>query len=153
MARGVGRRCYTCRTGIRGTMAEHATTEKHRQATYAAAPARGIIPAKERPFHVRNDDRYREITDAQHADALARMEREYAARMVGPGPAWVEPDAEPAPEVAFYSGPMADRPSTDPCPRCGRSDWRGPKGRSWHLAENLDCARYRKPERHEYVGA
>lgn len=38
-----------------------------------------------------------------------------------------------------------------PCGRCGRTDWRTAAGRAWHVANNPDCAKYRKPGRHQYA--
>jgi hypothetical protein len=38
-----------------------------------------------------------------------------------------------------------------PCERCGRSDFRTAGGRDWHRANNPDCSKYRKPERHAYA--
>lgn len=50
-----------------------------------------------------------------------------------------------APRVEAHDG------GTLLCARCGRSDFRTPKGRDWHLANNPDCAKYRKSERHAYA--
>jgi hypothetical protein len=55
----------------------------------------------------------------------------------------VAPRPKPAPS------PRSDDMS--PCERCGRSDWRTSAGRAWHVANNLDCEKYRKPGRHQYA--
>lgn len=39
----------------------------------------------------------------------------------------------------------------EPCARCGRADFKTDKGRSWHVENNPDCAKYARPERHAYV--
>jgi hypothetical protein len=52
-----------------------------------------------------------------------------------------------APAIVATDGSKA------PCPRCGRSDWRTPKGRAWHVENNPECGKYRRPDRHEYAQA
>jgi hypothetical protein len=49
--------------------------------------------------------------------------------------------------VAVDGGKLA------PCERCGRTDFATAAGRAWHVANNPDCVKYRKPDRHQYIGA
>jgi hypothetical protein len=61
-----------------------------------------------------------------------------------------DPDAEDGYYSELYD-PMRRMVRTAPCPRCGREDWRSKKGREYHVTTNLECVRWRKPERHVYA--
>jgi hypothetical protein len=98
-------------------------------------------------------------TCGAHADA-------HDARGSGPAPVLYCPTATtPSPKVArkartvkaavpaMAPAIVARDGGKLPCPRCGRSDWRTPKGRTWHIENNPDCGKYRRPDRHQYAQA
>lgn len=168
-------RCYTCRSNVRGSLVAHNATATHR-----AKVARENMPrstVKDRPsWALSQGDQYAHVTEAEHAAAAARMAAEdrlregYAPSEPAPidfaGTGYVPTDWT-APEktktatnrrtgtqpvmaprvVAQDGGPKG------PCPRCGRSDWRTPAGRTWHVENNPDCAKYRRTDRHQYATA
>lgn len=66
----------------------------------------------------------------------------------GPGVSVVVIDPpEPAPRKVRRSRP------SDPCPRCGRVDWRTIAGRTEHVDTMDRCADWRKPAKHHYEEA
>ena len=123
------KRCYVCKTGIRGSMAAHLSTDKHNAAT---APT---VRRKREP-------QYRPPREPIIED----WQDEYAAAELGIVSAVVwEADPEPlAPWPSVAAAKVA------PCPRCGRSDFRTDGGRAWHVDNAPDCKRYVNPQKHEY---
>jgi hypothetical protein len=57
--------------------------------------------------------------------------------------------AEPTPIPA--PAPTPAPTGMGACDRCGRTDWKTPAGRAWHVDNNPDCAKYRKPGKHAYA--
>jgi len=141
--------CHDCGTKIRNP-AEHRSTAKHRDALYArmrdtAGPIDDRADFAQRMRLARSTD---DGTAEQNAEAALRLQL---------GDQWFSTFADDDPDAndTYMPEPEPIRlaKGLEPCPRCGRNDWRSKRGRAYHVDENPDCLRWRKPERHTYVMA
>lgn len=118
----------------------------------------GYIPTRESQSGWR-------VQDAEHGDITYVMSYVDDVETVDyTAPAIVARSPEPAPQKntrkprMVKPAPAPERLATtggqlDPCPRCGRADFRTAIGRAWHLDNNPACHKYRKAEKHHYIAA
>lgn len=145
MTRRIAGYCYDCRSNIRSA-AEHRSTKTHRDAVYARSldTVGPVDPGADFARAMRLARTVDNGTPEQQALAAASLGG-YLGTVIVPD----DPDAPdawmPEPE------PIRRAQGLDPCPRCGRNDWRSKRGREYHVNENPDCLRWRKPERHVYA--
>ncbi len=96
-------------------------------------------------------------TPANHPEPRAltpRVKVEPVAKAATPRKAAPRPVRKASVPVMAPAIVARDGGKLAPCERCGRADWRTEAGRTWHVENNPDCAKYRKPERHVYaIGA
>jgi len=147
MARRVAGYCTDCGADVRNPIA-HATTATHRKALYRRERSTMALESDGAAF-ARRMRVARSIdggTDEQNSRAAAILGGYYGSVIVedeSDGAETYYPDADP-----FTPRRMV---RSEPCPRCGREDWRSRRGREYHVRENQDCLRWRKPERHVYA--
>ena len=135
-------------------MLTHLSTEKHRAAVNRQSrdSVGPVKPEKvERNARALRAFRVNYGTPEENDAAGAHLDELDMIAETPPMPAWLPeyiPVEDPDPP-RIVRAVRGHRP--EPCPRCGRADFRTEAGRSWHLSYRPTCQAYIAPQRHKYA--